>query len=79
MLTYVITKFDSMDSILHEVTALAERHKKYGVKDEQYIYVGDALLWTLEKGLGEFWTAELKTAWVDFYQTLSSVMITGKA
>lgn len=79
MITYVISKFDNMEIILKEVTALAERHRKYGVKDEQYAYVGDALMWTLEKGLGEYWTPELKNAWLDFYQTLSNVMITGKA
>ena len=37
--------------------------------------VGAALLWTLEKGLGEAWTPELATAWTDVYGVLSGYMI----
>ena len=77
MLSYVISKFDNMDDILNEVASLAERHKQYGVKDEHYISVGAALLWTLEQGLGEYWTEELNIAWTEFFGTLSAVMIAG--
>jgi nitric oxide dioxygenase len=75
MLSYVISKFDSMEDILTEVQALAKRHTKYGVKDEHYNAVGSALMWTLEQGLGDYWTDELNTAWIDFYETLSAEMI----
>ena len=37
--------------------------------------VGSALLWTLEKGLGEAWTADLAAAWTAAYTTLSGYMI----
>jgi hypothetical protein len=33
--------------------ALAKRHVGYGAKAEHYPVVGAALLWTLEKGLGD--------------------------
>ena len=75
MLSYVISKFDSMEDILKEVQALAQRHTKYGVKDEHYKAVGTALMWTLEQGLCAYWTDELNTAWIDFYETLSAEMI----
>ncbi len=52
MLSYIISKYESMDDVLLEVKALAERHQKYGVKDEHYKAVGEALLWTLKQGLG---------------------------
>jgi nitric oxide dioxygenase len=37
--------------------------------------VGGALLWTLEQGLGEAWTAEVAAAWTAAYGTLSRYMI----
>ena len=37
--------------------------------------VGGALLWTLEKGLGEAWTPDLADAWTAAYGTLSGYMI----
>jgi nitric oxide dioxygenase len=37
--------------------------------------VGAALLWTLEKGLGDGWTRDLADAWKAAYGTLSGYMI----
>ena len=37
--------------------------------------VGAALLWTLEKGLGDGWTPEVADAWGTAYGTLSGYMI----
>ena len=37
--------------------------------------VGGALLWTLEKALGEAWTPEIAAAWKAAYGTLSTFMI----
>jgi hemoglobin-like flavoprotein len=34
-----------------------------------------ALLWTLEKGLGADFTPPVKAAWAEAYKTLSGVMI----
>ena len=45
------------------------------VKAEHYPVVGSALLWTLEQGLGEAWTAEVAAAWTAAYGTLSGYMI----
>jgi hemoglobin-like flavoprotein len=38
---------------LEQVLPAASAHVSYGVKAEHYPVVGDALRWTLEKGLGE--------------------------
>ena len=37
--------------------------------------VGEALLWTLEQGLGEAWTPEVKTAWTHTWQDVVKVML----
>jgi hypothetical protein len=55
--------------------ALAKRHVSYGAKAEHYPVVGAALLWTLEKGLGDGWTPEVADAWGTAYGTLSGYMI----
>ena len=61
--------------MLPAASALAKRHVNYGAKPEHYPVVGAALLWTLEKGLGEAWTPEVAEAWTAAYGTLSGYMI----
>lgn len=75
MLAYIISKLDKLDEIKDEVSKLAVRHVHYGVKEIHYRSVGSALLWTLEKGLGENWNDELKEAWTSCYIMLSNAMI----
>ena len=75
MISYVIIKLDKLEDILDEVAKLAQRHVNYGVKPDHYRLVGEALLWTLEKGLAENWNSEVKEAWSNCYQVLSSAMI----
>jgi len=76
MINYVIIKLDKLDDILDEVSKLAQRHVSYGVKPDHYRVVGEALLWTLEKGLRENWNSEVEEAWTVCYDILSSAMIT---
>ena len=54
---------------------LGRRHVKYGVPESSYATVGEALIWTLEQGLGEDFTEETRQAWGLTYTTLSGVMI----
>ena len=75
MINYVISKLNKLEDILDEVAKLARRHVSYGVKPDHYTIVGEALLWTLEKGLADNWNSEVKEAWVDCYNILSSAMI----
>jgi hemoglobin-like flavoprotein len=63
-----------LDQIVPTVQALGRRHATYGVKDEHYATVGSALLWTLEQGLGDAFTPETRTAWVQVYTLLAETM-----
>jgi hemoglobin-like flavoprotein len=74
-LAVVVNGLDRLESVLPAASALATRHVGYGVKAEHYPVVGAALLWTLEKGLGEGWTADVAGAWTAAYGTLSGFMI----
>lgn len=74
-LTMVVNSLDRLDGILDAVRAMARRHVHYGVTEEQYQTVGEALLWTLRQGLGAAFTAETEEAWTAAYGTLAGVML----
>ena len=74
-LAVVVTGLTNLNTILPAASALAKRHVAYGVEPGHYAPVGDALLWTLERGLGASWTQELAAAWAAAYATLSQFMI----
>lgn len=74
-LAVVVGGLTNLEAILPAASKLAKMHVTYGVKPEHYTPVGAALLWTLEKGLGEGWTPELAAAWTAAYTTLSGYMI----
>jgi hemoglobin-like flavoprotein len=74
-LAAVVNGLGNLTSILPAASALAKRHVSYGAKAEHYPVVGAALLWTLEKGLGDGWTPEIAQAWTTAYGTLSGYMI----
>lgn len=74
MLNTVVTGLARLEEIVPAAEALARRHVGYGVTAPQYDSVGAALVWTLEKGLGEGWTAETQAAWTAAYELLSGVM-----
>lgn len=74
-LTVVVKSLDRLDQIVPAVQALGRRHAGYGVREEHYATVGDALLWTLEQGLGPAFTPPVRDAWTAAYGTLASVMI----
>ncbi|MGX9427273.1 MULTISPECIES: globin family protein [Bradyrhizobium] len=75
VLAVVVNGLSNLQSVLPAASALAKRHVSYGTKAEHYPVVGDALLWTLQKGLGEAWTPEVAAAWTAAYGTLSGYMI----
>lgn len=75
MLAVVVNGLDGLDTVLPAARALARRHVDYGARAEHYPVVGGALLWTLEKGLGDAWTPDVAEAWTEAYGALSGFMI----
>jgi hemoglobin-like flavoprotein len=74
-LAVVVNGLTNLDAILPAASALAKRHVDYGAQAAHYPVVGEALLWTLEKGLGDAWTPPVAAAWTQAYTTLSGFMI----
>ena len=79
MLNTAVNSLDKLETIVPAVQDMGRRHVAYGVKDEDYDTVGEALLWTLEQGLGEGFTTEVKEAWVDTYTLVATTMKTAAA
>ena len=62
-LRMVVGNLDKLDRVIPGVRALGERHVAYGVEEHHYDTVGEALLWTLERGLGDAFTDDVRDAW----------------
>lgn len=66
---------DPKSDLFLAVLSLGQRHRaSYAVKDEHYGPVGEALLWTLQKGLGEAFGDQTREAWTHAYGLLSNTM-----
>lgn len=63
-----------LDKLAPVLRNLGARHVDYGVREEHYVTVGSALLWTLNAGLGEKFTPEVREAWTAAYGLLADVM-----
>lgn len=74
MITVAVRGLGDLGKLVPAVQDLGRRHVGYGVKEEHYTTVGTALLWTLEKGLGDAFTSEVKEAWATVYGVLATTM-----
>ena len=77
MIKTAVRGLDKLDSIVPAVKQLGKRHAGYGVKASHYGTVANALLWTLEQGLGRDFTPEVKEAWTAIYTVLAKTMQDG--
>jgi len=79
MIDAAVGALDNLDQLVPIVQALGARHRDYGVQPAHYATVGNALLWTLEQGLGPAFTPEVAKAWTVVYGTLAAAMQEGAA
>jgi len=73
-LAMVVGSLDRVEELVPTIADLGRRHVGYGVRDAHYDSVATALLWTLEQGLADAWTAEVQEAWTEAYGLLAGVM-----
>ena len=74
MLDVAVAALDRLETLRPALEALGRRHVGYGVEDRHYGLVGEALLWTLEQGLGDGYTRSVREAWTAAYTTLATIM-----
>ena len=76
VLAVVVRSLDNLGPLLPSIDDMARRHVAYGVEDDHYATVGQALIHTLRAGLREAFSQEMEEAWRDAYAILSNRMIT---
>ncbi|TJY58173.1 hemin receptor [Sinimarinibacterium sp. CAU 1509] len=76
MLDIAVRGLDHFHALLPALKDLGRRHTQYGVRSDDYGTVALALLWTLEQGLGDAFTAEVRSAWTEVYTELATAMQT---
>ncbi|MEO5685620.1 MAG: globin domain-containing protein [Chitinophagaceae bacterium] len=75
MISMIVGRLQEIEAVTDNIREMAKRHVDYGVKPEHYKAVGDALLWTLEQGLGPDWNPAVQDAWATCYQQLADTMM----
>ena len=73
-LGFVVGSLNKIEEIVPQIQDLGRRHIDYGTQAEHFPIVGEALLWTLEQGLGEAWNQELADAWTQAYTLIAQTM-----
>jgi hemoglobin-like flavoprotein len=74
MISVAVGALSKPERIMVAVQQLGRRHVAYGVQPRHYAVVEVALLWALEKTLGEAFTPEVRQAWTDVYALLATTM-----
>jgi len=74
ILNTAVNALDKLDTIVPAIQDMGKRHVNYGVKDEHYDTVGEALIWTLGAGLKDDFTQDTKAAWIGVYTLVSTTM-----
>ncbi len=73
-LKMVVDGLDYSHELVASIRSLGRRHVQYGVKEQHYDTVGEALLWALQKALGSDFTPEARNAWLTVYNWLAATM-----
>lgn len=73
----VVANLENLAAITPVLEELGARHVQYGVTEEDYDTVSEALLWTLEQILGETYRPEVREAWLLAYGFLAKMMKAG--
>ena len=74
MIGAAVNGLNDLEALVPVVQKLGKDHVGYGVEDSHYDTVGAALLETLDAGLGEAFTPEVKDAWTEVYTVLATTM-----
>jgi hemoglobin-like flavoprotein len=74
-LALLVSSLDDFDTVTPVLAALGRIHAGFGVRQGHYDTVEAALLWALDRGLGETFDDETADAWATAYSAVASVMI----
>lgn len=72
-----VVGLQDIKALVPHLTALGMRHINYNMKDEYFAFGGQALMLTLQDGLGDNFTPDVKLAWGMVYDFISASIISG--
>lgn len=78
-LVSVIDNLENSTWLSTTLMAMGKKHVDYGVTEEMFDWVGDALLTTLSEILQQGWTPEVAHAWQEAYGAIRGLMLSGMA
>lgn len=79
MLSFTISLLEKPGALVPELEQLGARHVGYGVREEHYAMVEDALVGMLRHVLGTAFTLTVESAWRELYATMREAMLRGAA
>ena len=74
VLDRIINNLDEPEAVIPLLQELGKKNIGYGVIESDYVNATQALLWTLEHGLGDSFTTEVQAAWFEVFELIASVM-----
>lgn len=78
-LALLVSSLDDFEPVVPVLQALGRVHAGYGVRQRHYDTVEAAILWALDRGLGDAFDDETADAWATAYSVVASVMIEAAA
>lgn len=79
MLAAAVLSLHKIEAVVPVLKDLGRRHVNYGVVAEHYAPAGEALLWALERVLGDDFSPATKAAWTAAYKKVAGVMTVAAA
>jgi hemoglobin-like flavoprotein len=76
-LVAVLDHLEDAPWLTETLFALGKRHVGYGVRDEQYAWVGGCLLEALAEAAGPHWNDEVADAWTAAFGAIRDLMLKG--
>jgi hemoglobin-like flavoprotein len=73
-LSFIVSALKKPSAMIPAIKQLGQRHVIYGVHQEHYRIVNDALLWALAQVLGDAFTPEVADGWHEVYYLVAGLM-----
>ena len=74
ILDQLIVALDEPKQFVPLAIGLGRSNPDHGITASLYPAMGEALIWALELQLGDAFTPELQTAWLDYHHLVSAIM-----
>ncbi|XP_028994416.1 neuroglobin [Betta splendens] len=74
-----VSHLDDLPSLEDFLLNLGRKHQAVGVSTQSFAVVGEALLYMLQRSLGQAYTAPLRQAWLSMYGVVVAAMSRGWA